>query len=77
MYPPHGDWRKMIQAMEKMDPFPVEVLSNKITGALGNNYVYSKSMAEHVVNDMCHGKVPVVIFRPTIGNYAQPFIGEF
>jgi Male sterility protein. len=31
-----------------------------------NTYIFTKSMAEHVVKDLC-GDIPTVIFRPSIG----------
>lgn len=70
IYPPHGDWVKLIRAAEKTDHFTLDILAKKITGSLGNNYVFSKSLAEHVVGDMCRGKVPAIIVRPSIGKSA-------
>lgn len=67
LYPPHGDWSKLIRAAETLDHFTLDVVAKKVTGSLGNNYVFSKSLAEHVVSDMCRGKVPAIIVRPSIG----------
>lgn len=42
-----------------------------------NTYTFTKSVAEHIVVDMCKGKIPVKICRPSIVISAleEPFRG--
>lgn len=70
LYPPHADWREAIEIAEKVDPYILKVFTPKYTGNLPNTYTFTKSLAEHVVNDMCGGKIPLVIGRPSIGSYS-------
>ncbi|XP_050515401.1 putative fatty acyl-CoA reductase CG5065 isoform X2 [Diabrotica virgifera virgifera] len=66
LYPPHGDWRATIRLAEECDEALLCALSEKYIRPLPNTYTFAKSLAEHVVNDMCFGKVPVVIARPSV-----------
>ncbi|KAJ8935188.1 hypothetical protein NQ314_012944 [Rhamnusium bicolor] len=66
LYPPHADWRKTIEVIENADPHVLEVLTSKYTEPLPNTYTFSKSLAEHVVNDLCDGQIPAIILRPSI-----------
>lgn len=67
IYPPHGNWREAITLAEEADKNVLECLTPKYIQPLHNTYTYAKSLAEHVVNDLCHGKIPTAIVRPTIG----------
>lgn len=67
LYPPHGDWRAAIKMAEEADKNVVDIMTAKYIGALPNTYTFTKSLAEHVVNDLCNGQIPAVIFRPSIG----------
>lgn len=69
LYPPHGDWREALKIAEQGERNVVDVLTAKYIGVLPNTYTYTKSLAEHVINDMCRGKIPAVIFRPSIGRF--------
>ncbi|XP_018321636.1 putative fatty acyl-CoA reductase CG5065 [Agrilus planipennis] len=66
LYPPHADWRKAIDIAEKMDHYTLQVMLSKYMNKLPNTYTFTKSMAEHVVYDLCKGKLPAVVFRPSI-----------
>ncbi|KAB0802588.1 hypothetical protein PPYR_04774 [Photinus pyralis] len=66
LYPPHADWRKTIEIAENIDEHHLQVLTEKYIGALPNTYTFSKSLAEHCVTDLCTGKIPAVVFRPSI-----------
>lgn len=67
LYPPHGDWKRDIQIATEMDSQQLNIITKKFTSFQPNTYTYTKSLAEHVVNDMCAGRVPTVILRPSIG----------
>lgn len=71
LYPAHADWKMAIKMAEEMDKSDVEVLTAKYLGDLPNTYTFTKQLAEHAVNDLCGDKIPVVIFRPSIGRYLQ------
>lgn len=40
---------------------------HRYLGDMANTYVFTKNLAEHVIQDYSN-EVPVVIFRPSIGN---------
>lgn len=67
IYPAHCDWEHAIQVAEKGDTALTNFLTLKYIFPLTNSYIFTKSLAEHVVNDRCLGKIPAVIIRPTIG----------
>ncbi|KAJ8978355.1 hypothetical protein NQ317_002664 [Molorchus minor] len=77
IYPPHADWQKTIEIVEKGDPFTLQVMGEKIIKPHPNTYTFSKSLAETVVQDLCDGQVPTVIFRPSIviSTMLDPFCG--
>lgn len=67
LYPPHADWRTAIKIAEEIDPQALEVLTMKFLGKQPNTYTFSKSLAEHVVCDLCKGKIPAMVIRPSVG----------
>lgn len=67
VYPPHADWRKCIQLAEEEDSYTLDILTQKFMSPLPNTYTFTKSLAEHVVKDLCEGKIPTIIYRPSIG----------
>ncbi|KAG5883993.1 hypothetical protein JTB14_019975 [Gonioctena quinquepunctata] len=66
IYPPHADWRESIEFAENVDSHLLDILSLKYISPLPNTYTFSKSLGEHVINDLCDGELPVIIFRPSI-----------
>lgn len=67
IYPPHGNWKDAIQLAEEVDQGTIDALAPKYIQPLRNTYTYAKSLAEHVVVDLCTGKIPTVILRPSVG----------
>lgn len=67
IYPSHGNWREAIKLAEEGDEGIIDALSMKYIKPLRNTYTYTKSLAEHVVVDLCEGKIPALIIRPSIG----------
>lgn len=67
IYPPFADWKKCIQLAEEMDSFTLDTLTQKFISPLPNTYTFTKSLAEHAVKDLCEGKIPTIIYRPSIG----------
>ncbi|KAJ8916668.1 hypothetical protein NQ315_000313 [Exocentrus adspersus] len=66
IYPPTTDWRQAIELAEKADPHVLQVLTAKYTHPFPNTYTFTKGLGEHVVNDLCDGKIPAIIIRPSI-----------
>ncbi|KAJ8973658.1 hypothetical protein NQ317_002932 [Molorchus minor] len=66
IYPPHADWRTTIKMAETLDQHTLDIIAPKYMDPLPNTYTFAKSLAEHVVNDLCKGKIPAVIFRPSV-----------
>ncbi|XP_050301950.1 putative fatty acyl-CoA reductase CG5065 [Anthonomus grandis grandis] len=66
VYPVQADWREAIRAAEHVDPHILNILTPHYMGAMPNTYTFTKSLSEHVVNDLCDGQIPTVIFRPSI-----------
>lgn len=71
LYPPHADWKDLIEVAEKVDSNILNILTPLHINPLPNTYTFTKSLAEHVVNDMTRGEIPTVIFRPSIGKLLQ------
>ncbi|XP_041973364.1 fatty acyl-CoA reductase 1-like [Aricia agestis] len=76
IYPPAADWRKIRDIVDNVDPEALRILTPKLLGKFPNSYVFTKNMAEHVVNEY-RGKLPVVIVRPSIvtGCLSEPSPG--
>ncbi|KAJ9600160.1 hypothetical protein L9F63_009570, partial [Diploptera punctata] len=76
LYPPHADWREIIKMVETLDEYTLNILTPKILNNLPNTYIFTKSMAEHVVNDLGEN-IPRAIFRPSIvvNTTEDPFVG--
>ncbi|XP_050513709.1 putative fatty acyl-CoA reductase CG5065 isoform X2 [Diabrotica virgifera virgifera] len=66
LYPAHANWRDAITIAEECDPKTLQVFSQKYIFPLPNTYTFAKSLGEHVVNELCQGKIPVVITRPSV-----------
>ncbi|XP_023936984.2 fatty acyl-CoA reductase 1-like [Bicyclus anynana] len=76
LYPPLADWRETLEICESLDDKTVNILSPKYLGEMPNTYVFTKQLAEHVVNEQ-RGKLPIVIIRPSvvISSYEEPMPG--
>lgn len=66
LYPAISDWKKIIEVAEKFDKQTLNALSTIYMDKMPNTYCFTKNIAEHVVFDMCKGKIPTKIFRPSI-----------
>ncbi|GLV46143.1 uncharacterized protein CBL_10788 [Carabus blaptoides fortunei] len=66
LYPPSMDWRQLIEIAENFNPDELAILGEKFISPMPNTYCFTKNVAEHVVNDMCMGRIPAKIFRPSI-----------
>ncbi|CAG9863488.1 unnamed protein product [Phyllotreta striolata] len=66
LYPAHTDWRDAIKIAEEGDESLVNTMALKYMDPLPNSYTFAKSLAEHVVNDLCLGKIPTIILRPSV-----------
>lgn len=67
LYPENGDWRQAIELAEKGDKRITDILTQKYIYPNPNTYTFTKALAEHLVSDMCCGKIPTAIVRPTVG----------
>lgn len=67
LYPAPADWRRAIEIAEKCDNDTLVPMTEKFMGTFPNTYTFTKALGEHVVTDMCQGKIPVKICRPSIG----------
>lgn len=67
IYPPHGNWREAIELAEQCHQGIVDAFTLKYIAPLANTYTYAKSLAEHVVEDLCRDKLPAIIIRPSVG----------
>ncbi|XP_050504527.1 putative fatty acyl-CoA reductase CG5065 isoform X3 [Diabrotica virgifera virgifera] len=66
LYPAHTSWRDAIMLAEECDQQTLETLTQKYISPLPNTYTFAKSLGEHVVNDLCQGKIPTIITRPSV-----------
>lgn len=67
LYPQNGDWKDAIKIAEEGQNTIIDNLALKYINPHSNTYTYAKSLAEHCVNDMCLGRIPTAIIRPTMG----------
>ncbi|XP_026465065.1 fatty acyl-CoA reductase 1-like [Ctenocephalides felis] len=66
VYRDHGDWKEAIRLAEGyQDDYTMACLTEKCLNGLKNTYIYTKHLAENVVEDYSH-RLPLVIYRPGI-----------
>ncbi|XP_026465070.1 fatty acyl-CoA reductase 1-like [Ctenocephalides felis] len=66
VYRDHGDWREAIKLAEDYnDEYELACLSEKCLGGLRNTYLYTKHLAENIVEDYSD-RLPLVLYRPGI-----------
>ncbi|XP_055551587.1 putative fatty acyl-CoA reductase CG5065 [Wyeomyia smithii] len=65
IYPPYADWRETIKLAEQLDEETLEIFTPKYMGFLPNTYVFTKSLAEQIVDEY-KDKLPLILFRPSI-----------
>ncbi|KAK6633664.1 hypothetical protein RUM43_001254 [Polyplax serrata] len=65
VYPPPGDWRKLLRLGETLDAHTLDIYAPKILGQFPNTYTFTKALAEQACNDF-KDTLPIVIFRPSI-----------
>lgn len=65
IYPEVADWQKTIEMCETLDADTLDIMTQHYSDFMANTYVFTKNLAEHVIDDYKH-KVPVVLFRPSI-----------
>lgn len=70
LYPAPMDWKDAINIAENCSYLQLtEHLTEKLINPFPNTYVFTKLLGEHVVNDLCQGKIPTVVVRPSIGKH--------
>ncbi|XP_075568144.1 fatty acyl-CoA reductase 1 isoform X5 [Pelecanus crispus] len=74
VYPPPVDPRKLIDSLEWMDDGLVEDITPKLIGDRPNTYIFTKALAEYVVQQEAE-KLNVAIIRPSIvgASWKEPF----
>ncbi|XP_034124495.1 putative fatty acyl-CoA reductase CG5065 [Drosophila guanche] len=65
IYPPLADWRTTIKLAETYDEETLNIFNLKYGNFQPNSYTFTKSLAEHVVNEY-KDQLPIFIFRPSI-----------
>lgn len=65
VYPAYANWRDTIRIAETFDEETLDVLAPKYMGFLPNTYVFTKSLAEQIVNEH-KDRLPMILFRPSI-----------
>ncbi|XP_020296924.1 fatty acyl-CoA reductase 1-like [Pseudomyrmex gracilis] len=59
------DWRKTIKIAETIDDEILKIFTAKYIGTMANTYVFTKRLAEQVINDFSES-LPCIILRPSI-----------
>nr|CAI5868742.1 unnamed protein product [Callosobruchus analis] len=77
MYPARADWRDAIRLAEEIDEVELQAMTLQYISPHPNTYTFAKSLSEHTVEDILVGKVPTIIFRPSvvINNISEPLVG--
>lgn len=65
IHEPYVDWQKTIEISEKCDDDSMRSLTPLYTNFLPNTYVFTKALAEQIVDDN-KDELPLVLFRPSI-----------
>lgn len=83
IYPPVMDWKTVLKLANSNIPDEIiDILTIKYIKMFPNTYTFTKSLAEHVVNEHRH-LFPTLIYRPSIGetlnyaNYSMLMKGNF
>ncbi|KFQ41424.1 Fatty acyl-CoA reductase 1, partial [Nestor notabilis] len=76
VYPPPVDPRKLMDSLEWMDDGLVNAITPKLIGDRPNTYIYTKALAEYVVQQE-GAKLNTAIIRPSIvgASWKEPFPG--
>ncbi|XP_009459702.1 PREDICTED: fatty acyl-CoA reductase 1 isoform X2 [Nipponia nippon] len=76
VYPPPVDPRKLIASLEWMDDGLVNDITPKLIGDIPNTYIYTKALAEYVVQQE-GANLNTAIIRPSIvgASWKEPFPG--
>ncbi|KAK7870336.1 hypothetical protein R5R35_003723 [Gryllus longicercus] len=76
LYSPPGDWRTYVELVDKIDPLQLEILTPKLVENRINTYIFTKALAEQVVNEY-RKQLPIGIIRPSIVTCTaeEPFPG--
>lgn len=59
------DWRYIIECAKTIKENDLDALFYKLSNNIPNTYVYTKNIAESMVNDL-KDDFPVIIYRPSI-----------
>uniref|UniRef100_A0A336M7X6 Fatty acyl-CoA reductase n=1 Tax=Culicoides sonorensis TaxID=179676 RepID=A0A336M7X6_CULSO len=70
LYPASVDWRYAIKISEQFDEEILDALFYKFSNNMANTYVFTKKIAEHMVDDYKNA-LPIVIYRPSIVTSAE------
>ncbi|KAI8128070.1 putative fatty acyl-CoA reductase [Lucilia cuprina] len=65
IYPAYADWRTTIKLAETYDVETLNILFSKYSSDQPNTYTFTKSLAEHIINDYRH-QLPIMVYRPSI-----------
>ncbi|BES94302.1 Male sterility protein [Nesidiocoris tenuis] len=76
VYPVDMDWRTVLDINQNIDPVSFDILGQKFTDFAPNTYVFSKALAEQIIDDY-KDRIPVVIVRPSIviSSWKEPMPG--
>ncbi|XP_011875154.1 PREDICTED: fatty acyl-CoA reductase 1-like [Vollenhovia emeryi] len=72
VYPPKANWRKLIKIVESLDDHSLNIFTSKYMDNAVNTYVFSKNLAEGVIQDYSTS-LPCVILRLSM---VMPAISE-
>uniref|UniRef100_A0A0A9Y3V1 Fatty acyl-CoA reductase n=3 Tax=Lygus hesperus TaxID=30085 RepID=A0A0A9Y3V1_LYGHE len=76
VYPTNMAWKDVVKIAENVDPISLQILSQHFTDFSPNTYVYSKALAEQIIDEY-KDRVPAVIVRPSIviSSWKEPMPG--
>ncbi|KYN30861.1 Fatty acyl-CoA reductase 1 [Trachymyrmex septentrionalis] len=66
VYPPIADWRKMIEMAETLDEHTLNVFMAKCLYYAPNTYIFSKNLAESIIQEYSSSLSCAIIVRPSI-----------
>lgn len=64
------DWRDAIKIVETLDDHILNALYGRLSNNIPNTYVFTKNIAESMINDY-KDILPVVVYRPSVVTAAE------
>ncbi|KAL1500839.1 hypothetical protein ABEB36_006269 [Hypothenemus hampei] len=66
IYPTEIDWKQSINIAESLDSHTLNIFASHYMNSFPNSYTFTKRLSEDLLTELCSGRIPTVIIRPSI-----------